>query len=143
MNAKSIWLPHCYGMVGVGRNLSPDAGTGAELYAVIGHAPRQLDRNIAVVGRVIEGMATLASLPRGSGELGFYTAEEKHVPILLARLASAMPEGERPKFQVMDVASRSFADYLRLRANRKDDFYDLPAGGVDLCNVPVPVRPAP
>lgn len=139
----NAWLPHCYGFVGVGRNMSPDAGTGAELYAVIGQAPRQLDRNIAVVGRVIEGMAHLASLPRGSGDLGFYTDAEHKVPIRSVRLASDLPEGARPRFQVMDVASRSFADYLRLRANRKDDFYDRPAGGVDICNAPVPVRRAP
>src|SRR6476646_7428995 len=46
-----FWPVHCYGMVGVGRNLSPDTGSGAELYTVIGHAPRHLDRNIALVGR--------------------------------------------------------------------------------------------
>ena len=57
MDGDGAWLPHCYGFVGVGRNVSPDAGTGAELYAVNGQAPRQLDRNIAVVGRVVEGMA--------------------------------------------------------------------------------------
>ncbi len=51
---ESYWPTHCYGMVGVGRNLSPDTGSGAELYTVIGHAPRHLDRNIALVGRVIE-----------------------------------------------------------------------------------------
>ena len=141
MDDASVWLPHCYGMVGVARNLSPDAGTGAELYAVIGQAPRQLDRNIAVVGRVIEGMSLLASLPRGSGDLGFYANGEKPVPIVSVQLASDLPEGQRPHFQVMDVGSPSFADYLRLRANRKDDFYDRPAGGVDLCNAPVPVRP--
>ncbi|MDI1295590.1 MAG: peptidylprolyl isomerase, partial [bacterium] len=128
---------------GVGRNLSPDAGTGAELYTVIGQAPRQLDRNIAVVGRVIEGMASLASLPRGSGDLSFYIGDEKKVPILSVRLASDLAAAQRPHYQVMDVASPSFADYLSLRANRKDDFYNRPAGGVDLCNAPVPVRPAP
>lgn len=143
MDGDGAWLPHCYGFVGVGRNVSPDAGTGAELYAVNGQAPRQLDRNIAVVGRVVDGMAHLSSLPRGSGELGFYTADEKTVPILSVRLASELPEAERPHFQVMDVASPSFAAYLRLRANRKDDFYDRPAGGVDLCNAPVPVRARP
>lgn len=143
MDGDGAWLPHCYGFVGVGRNVSPDAGTGAELYVVNGQAPRQLDRNIAVVGRVVEGMAHLSSLPRGSGELGFYTADEKTVPILSVRLASELPEAERPHFQVMDVASPSFAAYLRLRANRKDDFYDRPAGGVDLCNAPVPVRATP
>ena len=143
MDGDGAWLPHCYGFVGVGRDVSPDAGTGAELYAVNGQAPRQLDRNIAVVGRVVEGMAHLSSLPRGSGELCFSTAAEKTVPILSVRLASELPEAERPHFQVMDVASPSFAAYLRLRANRKDDFYDRPAGGVDLCNAPVPVRAAP
>lgn len=143
MDGDGAWLPHCYGFVGVGRNVSPDAGTGAELYAVNGQAPRQLDRNIAVVGRVIEGMAHLSSLPRGSGELGFYTKDEKKVPILSVRLASDLPDAQRPRFQAMDVASPSFATYLHLRANRKDDFYDRPAGGVDLCNAPVPVRVAP
>ncbi|MGN6497247.1 MAG: peptidylprolyl isomerase, partial [Tsuneonella sp.] len=69
-NADNAWPVHCYGMVGVGRNYSPDAGTGAELYTVIGHAPRQLDRNIALVGRVIEGIENLSSLPRGTGPLG-------------------------------------------------------------------------
>lgn len=143
MDGDGAWLPHCYGYVGVGRNNSPDAGTGAELYAVIGQAPRQLDRNIAVVGRVVDGMASLSSLPRGTGELGFYTPAEHRVPILSVRLASDLPEAEQPQFQMMDIASPSFADYLRLRANRKDDFYDRPAGGVDLCNAPVPVRTAP
>jgi peptidylprolyl isomerase len=40
----------------------------------------------------------------------------------------------------MDTASPSFAEYLHIRANRHDDFYIRPAGGVDLCNVQVPVR---
>ena len=56
---EGLWPIHCYGMVGVGRNLAPDTGTGAELYTVIGHAPRHLDRNIALVGRVIEGIEHL------------------------------------------------------------------------------------
>lgn len=143
MDGEGVWLPHCYGFVGVGRNTSPDAGTGAELYAVIGQAPRQLDRNIAVIGRVIEGVAHLSSLPRGSGELGFYTAGEHRVPIVSIRLASDMPAAERPRFEVLDSELDSFTHYLRLRANRKDDFYDRPAGGVDLCNAPVPVRAVP
>src|SRR3546814_19352928 len=106
-------------MVGVARNRSPEAGTGAELYAVIGQAPRQLYRNIALVGRVIEGIGLPASLPRGSGDLGFYAAGERRLPILSVRLARDLPEAQRPRYQAMDVGSRSFADYLRLRANRQ------------------------
>ena len=71
-DGNRVWPLHCYGSVGVARDLSPDTGTGAELYAVIGHAPRQLDRNIAVVGRVIEGIENLSALPRGKGYAGVY-----------------------------------------------------------------------
>ena len=142
---KAGWanLAHCYGSVGVGRDLSPDTGTGGELYAVIGHGPRHLDRNIAVVGRVIEGIDRLSSLPRGTGDLGFYKERSEDTPIVSARLASQLSAGERPSFQYMDTGSASFTQYLRLRANRKDAFYEHPAGGVDLCNAPVPVRRTP
>jgi peptidylprolyl isomerase len=142
---KAGWanLAHCYGSVGVGRDLSPDTGTGGELYAVIGHGPRHLDRNIAVVGRVIEGIDRLSSLPRGTGDLGFYKERSEDTPIASARLASGLSAADRPSFQYMDTAGASFAEYLRLRANRKDAFYIRPAGGVDLCNAPVPVRRTP
>jgi peptidylprolyl isomerase len=141
-NAKAGWadLTHCYASVGVGRDLSPDTGTGGELYAVIGQAPRQLDRNIALVGRVIDGIDKLSSLPRGTEALGFYKDKAQYVPIARVRLASEMPAGERPSYEVMDTASPTFARYLQLRKNRHDDFYIQPAGGVDLCNVQVPVR---
>jgi peptidylprolyl isomerase len=135
-------LAHCYGSVGVGRDLSPDTGTGGELYAVIGHAPRQLDRNIALVGRVVDGIEHLSSLPRGTEALGFYKDKAQYVPIASVRLASEMPAAERPTYQYMDTGSASFARYLEVRANRHDDFYIRPAGGVDLCNVQVPVRKA-
>jgi len=140
-NARGNWanLAHCYGSVGVGRDLSPDTGTGGELYAAI--APlRHLDRNIAVVGRVIDGMANLSALPRGTEALGFYKDKAQYVPIASVRLASDMPAAERPAFEYLDTSSASFARYLRIRANRHDDFYIRPAGGVDLCNVTVPVR---
>jgi peptidylprolyl isomerase len=136
-------LTHCYGYVGVGRDLSPDTGTGGELYAVIGHAPRHLDRNIAVVGRVIEGIERMSALPRGTEALGFYKDASQNVPISSVRLASEIPAPERPAFQVMDVMSASFGAYLKVRANRKDDFFIRPAGGVDVCNVQVPVRRKP
>lgn len=136
-------LVHCYGYVGVGRDLSPDTGTGGEIYAVIGHAPRHLDRNIAVIGRVIEGIERLSSLPRGTEALGFYKDASLHVPISTVRLASEIPAGERPAFQYMDTSSASFGAYVEARANRKDDFFIRPARGVDLCNAAVPVRKKP
>ena len=134
------WPVHCYGMVGVGRNLSPDTGTGAELYTVIGQAPRHLDRNIALVGRVIEGMENLSSLPRGTGDLGFYKDPARRVPITSVRLASEMPQAEQPSFEYLSTEDPTFARYADARANRRDPFFNVPAGGADICNIPVPVR---
>lgn len=137
-DGRSTWPVHCYGMVGVGRNLSPDTGTGAELYTVIGQAPRQLDRNIAVVGRVIAGMEHLSSLPRGTGALGFYETAQERSPITSVRLGNDV--AHLPAYEYLSTRSPSFAAYLDKRANRKDDFYIQPAGGVDICNAPVPIR---
>lgn len=136
------WPVHCYGMVGVGRNYSPDTGSGAELYTVIGHAPRHLDRNIALVGRVVEGVEHLSSLPRGTGALGFYEKAEQRVPIASIRLATELPAAEQPRFEYLSTESDSFAQYADARANRRDPFFIVPAGGADICNIPVPVRRA-
>jgi peptidylprolyl isomerase len=136
-------LTHCYGMVGVGRDMAPDTGMGGELYAVIGHAPRHLDRNIALVGRVVEGIEQMSALPRGTEALGIYKTGTVARMIAAVRLASAMPAAERPRFQAMNTASPTFSSYVRARANRKDAFFNIPAGGVDLCNAPVPVRRTP
>jgi peptidylprolyl isomerase len=138
-----VSLTHCYGYVGVGRDLSPDTGTGGELYAVIGHAARHLDRNIAVVGRVIEGIERLSSLPRGTEALGFYKERSQDVPIARIVMADALTAATRPRFEYLDTASGPFRAFVRARANRQDDFFIRPAGGVDLCNAPVPIRRSP
>ena len=137
-SADVTWPVHCYGMVGVGRNLSPDTGSGAELYTVIGHAPRHLDRNIAVVGRVIEGIEHLSSLPRGTEALGFYKTAEERVPIQSVRLGNEV--AGLPAYEYLSTESESFARYADARANRRDAFFIRPAGGADVCNIPVPVR---
>lgn len=151
------WPVHCYGMVGVARGMSPNTGDGSSLYTVIGHAPRHLDRNIALVGRVIEGMEHLSSLPRGKGTLGFYAEDEqdKRTPILSVKLASEMhgaassseavdqQRPPQPAFEYLDTDSATFAKYAEARANRRDPFFIHPANGADICNIPVPVRRVP
>ncbi|WP_375397493.1 peptidylprolyl isomerase [uncultured Sphingomonas sp.] len=139
-DGKYSWLTHCYGMVGVARDLAPSVGSGAELYAVIGHAPRALDRNIALVGRVIEGIDALSSLPRGTGKLGFYEKDQVPAAIVSARLASALLPAERPRFEYLMPTSPTFARYLKARENREPPFFTVSAGGADLCSVAVPVR---
>lgn len=137
------WLTHCYGMVGAGRDAAADSSNGAELYAVIGHAPRHLDRNITVVGRVLDGMQWLSTLPRGSGALGFYERPEQRLRITHLRLASDLPAAERSTLQVLRTDSASFAQFIEARRNRREDWFIRPVGHVELCNVPIPVRQQP
>nr|WP_246149869.1 peptidylprolyl isomerase [Arenimonas fontis] len=141
--AKLAWLTHCYGTVGAGRGMEPDSSLGNELYVVIGHAPRQLDRNITTVGRVIKGMEKLSVLPRGTGLLGFYERREQTVPIRAVRLASEVPAGERERLQVLRTDTATFEALVEARRNRRDDWYLRPAGHIDVCSVPIPVREAP
>jgi peptidylprolyl isomerase len=135
------WLAHCYGAIGVGRDNAPDSGHGSELYVVIGQSPRQLDRNVAVVGKVWRGMELLASLPRGTaGGLGLYEKPEQRVPIKSLRLASDVPASERTNLEVLRDDRAVFTAFVEARRNRRDEWYVQPAGHIDVCNVNVPVR---
>lgn len=137
------WLVHCYGMVGVARDVAPDSGNGSSLYVAIGEAPRQIDRNLAVAGRVLEGMQYLSALPRGTGPLGFYTRASQRVPILSVRLAADLPPAQREKLEVLRTDSATFAAIVEARRNRQDAFYTEPAGKIGICHIDVPVRSEP
>lgn len=137
------WLAHCYGTLGAGRDMAPDSSNGTELYVVTGQSPRQLDRNITVVGRVLQGMELLSVLPRGTGPLGFYEDASLRTPIRRIRLASEVPAAERTPLQVLRTDTPLFDAVVESRRNRRDDWYLQPAGHIDLCNISVPVRTPP
>lgn len=138
--AARSWLLHCYGVVGAGRGDAADSSNGSELYVVTGHSPRHLDRNITTVGRVIEGMEHLSSLPRGSGPLGFYSDPAQYVPIRSLKLAANLPEDERPRRERLSSESPSFARLVEARRFRHEGWFVQPVGHIEACNVPIPVR---
>jgi peptidylprolyl isomerase len=137
------WIAHCYGTVGAGRGDTVDSGNGAELYVVIGQSPRGLDRNITPVGRVLQGMELLASLPRGGPNMGFYDKPEQYVRIERVQRLADLPPDERPSVQVFRTESPSWAELVESRRNRKDAWYVHRAGAIDVCNLSVPVRIVP
>lgn len=137
----AVWATHCYGALGVGRAEAADSGNGSELYVVIGHAPRHLDRNVTIAGRVISGTETLSSLKRGTGALGFYETTAERVPITRIRLGSDVPADQRLPIEIMRTDSASFRDYVDARAHRtRDGWFVHEAGFIDICNVRVPQR---
>lgn len=136
-----VWLAHCYGMVGSARDVSLDSGNGGQLYVVIGQSPRHLDRNITLVGRVLQGMELLSVMPRGTGELGFYETLGERTPIR-SRIAADVPAAERTPLEVLRTDSATFAEVLESRRTRRDAFFAEPVGRINVCNAPLPVRAA-
>ena len=126
-DGKSEWMLHCYGSVVAGRDNAPDSGSGVELYAVTGQAPRQLDRNITPVGRVVQGMELLSSLPRGGSAqgayMGFYQSPSQYTKIKSIRLASEVPAAQRLKLEYLRPGTQAFTAYVEARRNRHNDWF--------------------
>jgi peptidylprolyl isomerase len=137
---KETWLVHCYGSVGVGRDNAADSGNGSELYAVIGQSPRNLDRNITLVGRVVQGIELFSVMPRGKAALGFYEKPSEWIPIRAIRVAADVPAAERTSLEALRTESATFKAWVESRANRREAWFKEPVGRVGVCNVSLPVR---
>ncbi len=123
---REAWLVHCYGSVGVGRDNAANSGNGAELYAVIGQSPRNLDRNITLVGRVVQGIEKLSVMSRGSGAMGFYEKPSEWTAIRSMRIAADVPPAERVALQALRTDSKTFRTVVESRANRKEAWFHEP-----------------
>ncbi|MEN8376636.1 MAG: peptidylprolyl isomerase [Gemmatimonadota bacterium] len=141
-DAGTTWLAHCYGVVGVARGTDPNSGSGASLYVVTGHAPRHLDRNLSMVGRVVAGIDVLSPLPRGSGPLGFYQDPQIPVPIRGVRVGTDVPAADRLSLEVLRTDSDSFQGVIEARRHRAEEFFVHAVDRIELCNVRVPTRDA-
>ncbi|MBZ9612286.1 peptidylprolyl isomerase [Rheinheimera maricola] len=142
-NTNHGWLTHCYGAVGIGRGNDANSGSGTAMYVVTGHAPRHLDRNITLVGTVRQGMELLSSLPRGQGAMGFYASADQYTVIQDIALAADLPPAQRTALQVLRTDTATFAGVVEAQRNRGGDWYQQPAGYIEVCNVRVPVRETP
>jgi peptidylprolyl isomerase len=139
-DGKKAWLAHCYGMVGVARGNEIDSGNGTSLYVITGHAPRHLDRNVTLIGRVISGIELLSMLPRGTGALGFYESPDEAAPIISFRSGSDIAEVDRANIEIMRTDTEAFADYVMSRTHRHEEWFVEPTGRIELCNINPPVR---
>lgn len=134
------WPIHSYGMVGAGRDNALDSGGGAEMYVVSGQAPRHLDRNVTLFGRVLQGMDRLTSLPRGTAAMGFHEKPEDRIPIHSIRVAADLPESERPRIEILRTDTATFRRWVEARRNRREEWFHHAAGRIDVSNIPIPSR---
>ena len=134
------WITHCYGALGTARGNGADSGGGTQLFVVIGHAPRHLDRNDTAFGRVVKGIELLSTLPRGTGALGFYEKPEQRVVIKSMRVAADVPAAERTALQVLRTDTPTFASLIAARRTRTEEWFKFPVGRIEVCNVPIPIK---
>jgi peptidylprolyl isomerase len=81
-------------------------------------------------------------MPRGSGQLGRYEHAEQYVPLGSMRVAADVAPAQRSNLEVLRTDTPTFLAYLEARRNRREEWFKVPAGRVDVCNVPLPVRTA-
>jgi peptidylprolyl isomerase len=134
------WLTYCYGALGTARGNDPASGGGTQLFVIIGHSPRHLDRNYTAFGRVVKGIELLSTLPRGTGALGFYEKPEQRVAIKSVRVAADVPAAERTALQVLRTDTPTFASLVSARRTRSEESFKYKVSRIEVCNVPIPTK---
>ena len=137
-----VWLTHCYGMVGVGRDLNPDTGTGAELYAVIGHAAARAgsQHRRRRPGAGGHGPSGRPAPRHGRPRLLRRPGQRQRIVRVASPPICRSPSNR--SFQVLRVTSASYGAWIHAKANRQDTFFVRPANALDVCNAMPPVRGA-
>jgi len=139
-DGRSAWLTHCYGMVGVARGDDVNSGNGTSLYVITGHAPRHLDRNVTLVGRVISGIEHLAVLRRGTRTMGFYDSIDAAAAIISVRLGNDVADQETSNIEIMRTDTKAFKDYVMSKMYRFEEWFVEPTGRIEICNINPPAR---
>ncbi len=137
LESGTVWLTHCPGTVAMARLDDPNSSS-TDFYVVIGQAPRYLDRNLNIFGRVVYGMEIVQRLRRGpSSNGGMITDPEERSVIRSVTIAADLPTDERPSAQVINTDSEDFQATLESRRNRDAEFFhQQPPPVLDVCQIP-------
>ncbi len=138
---NTAWLTHCPGVVAMARDNTPESGS-TDFYIVIGQAPRYLDRNLTVFGRVINGMDIVQQINRGSSDAnGIIENEHDQTPMVQAKIAADLPVEQRLAISVTNTNHSAFAELLNNRRHRSHEFFHhRPPAVLDVCQVPIAVK---
>lgn len=130
------WLLTCPGAVNLARATDPNSGT-TDFAIMIGQAPRHLDRNMSIWGRIIHGMEHLNLIKRGDAAKGgvIENAKERS-KIIKMTIAADLPKDKQLKIKVEDTNSAEFAKKVLDRRQRPHEFFHHKGNGnVDICYV--------
>ena len=131
------WLVHCPGSLAMARSNDPNSASN-HFYVVLGHAPRHLDRNMTIFGRVIKGMEHLQTLPRGNLEAGgVIPSSEPRGSIKKAQLFSMIDSQKRPIIRIQKTTGAAYTKRLTEARARNNEFFIYKGNGaLDICYYP-------
>jgi len=72
--------------------------------------------------------------------MGFYEKPEQRVMIKAMRVAADVPESERTPIEIMRTDTVTFRQLIEARRNRREEWFQVPAGRIEIGNMAVPVR---
>jgi peptidylprolyl isomerase len=114
----------CPGVLGMARAGSPDSAN-SQFFLMMGERD-QLNGAYTAFGRVVSGLDVVNKLNKGSD------AEDGKVAnpdvMTKVRMASALPEGERPTVRVLNPAGAAFAERIAAARTAR-------GGGFTICDV--------
>jgi peptidylprolyl isomerase len=138
---KKEWLLTCPGVVNLARTSDPNSAT-TDFAIMIGQAPRHLDRNMSIFGRIIDGREHLNQIKRGVRSKGGMIDEpKKRSKIISMTIAADLPVKERLNIQIQNTNHSDFSQMLDARRARANNFYSHKGNGaLDICYLNVKTK---
>ena len=125
------WGLYCSGVAGMARD-EPNDSANSQFF-LMRQAYPSLDKRYTVWGRVVSGLDVVRALKASPNPDGIVTEPDRMTRV---RLASDLPEAERPAVRMMNTASAAFRALAeQARQGRGADF--------SVCDIDVPVQVTP
>lgn len=123
------WGTYCPGVAGMARDEANDSANSQ--FFLMRQPYPALDKRYTIWGRVVSGLDVVRGIKVGDGDNGMVTADPDRMTRV--RIASDLPDAERPVVQVMDASSAAFRTLVDgVRTARGADF--------SICDVDLPVQ---
>ncbi|MFK0298926.1 peptidylprolyl isomerase [Brevundimonas sp. NPDC090276] len=124
------WGLYCPGVAGMARDDAPDSANSQ--FFLMRQPYPSLDKRYTIWGRVVSGLDVVRSLKASPNPDGIVTGPDQMTRV---RVASDLPQAERPSVQVLDTSSARFRALAEAsRQARGADF--------SVCDVELPVQVA-
>lgn len=130
------WLISCPGVINLAR--TADIHSASTDFAIMmGQAPRHLDRNMSIFGRIIDGMPVLNHIKRGDAKNGGVIEDPKaRSKIVKMTIASDLPKAQQQTIKIENTHSENFKQKIKERRERANPFYlHKGNGAIDICYI--------